>query len=191
MGLNKQSPLRLGDRHNHINIRLQYRLDDTWPHLEALGWNEVGFNFYHANDIAPAVLEFKRGFTRFEGTVVWRSGHASDDVVRGTLVNELVYKRAKQVVNDTALQTRLIKLMRVSDMVTEKMRILASLGMNVSDAQMADMVAQRRLERPMFHYGVKVESEAWSAVVQKALNLSSVVISLEKWSESFAGKSQG
>jgi hypothetical protein len=44
------------------------------------------------------------------------------------------------------------------------------------------MVQKRQCENPMFRYGVKVESEAWSAIVQSAQVVTSVVDSLEKWS---------
>jgi hypothetical protein len=64
--------------------------------------------------------------------------------------------------------------------------VLASLGLDVSDATMNDMVAQRRLERPMCHYGVKVASEVWNSTVHKALSLSSVVMQLEEWSQALA-----
>ncbi len=177
---------RNADRHSHIGVRLQYHANGKWEHLEALGWNEVGFNFYHAQDIAAPLLALKRGLTHFDGNIVWRALNTSDEVVLATLVNELIFKRAQAVVNDAALHARLVKLIRVPGMVPEKRKILASLGQDAGDANMADMIRQRRLERPMFHYGVKVQSDAWTAIIHQALSLSSVVISLEKWSQALA-----
>jgi hypothetical protein len=58
------------------------------------------------------------------------SGTPSDAAVLGKLVNELIYKRAQQTVNDAAMQTRLLKLIRVDGMVPEKRKILASLGLD-------------------------------------------------------------
>lgn len=176
---------RNDDRHSHIGIRLQYRADDHWQPIEALGWNEVGFNFYNAQDIAQPLLELRRGLTRFAAAIVWRARDASDDVLMAMVVNELIFKRAKEVVNDAALQTRLLKLIRFSGMVAEKRKILDSLGAtNITDTRIAELMAHKKLEPPMYHYGVKVQSEAWVAIVQSALSVSSVLVSLEKWSDS-------
>jgi len=174
------------DRHNHICIRLQVRIREKWAPVEALGWNEAGFNFFHADNLPDDSLQLKRGFDQFDGTIVWRSSHASDEVMRSTLVNELLYQRAQAVVSDAILQARLLKLIRVTGMVTEKRRVLASLGQDVSDATMDDMVAQKWLEQPMCHYGVKVASVVWNSAIQKAMSLSAVVLQFEEWSQTLA-----
>ena len=176
---------RHDDRHSHIGIRLQYRVNDKWEHLEALGWNEVGFNFYHAHALQDATLELRRGLTRFTGVVAWQSLNTSDDVVLATVVNRLLYTRAKDVVNKPPLHTRLLKLLRVPNMVAEKVKILSTLGPPVSNTKMAELVAQQKREHPMYHYGVKVQSEDWSAIVKSALSVSSVLVSLDKWSGAF------
>lgn len=182
------SSSRSEDRHNHICIGLRYCVNDQWERLDALGWNEVGFNFYSAHEIHDPLLLLKRGFTRFEGTIVWQSLHTSDEVVLAELVNELIYKKAKDVINDVALRARLLKLIRAPGMLEGKRSLLASLGLDMSDAEMAELTTQRRLEHPMFRYGVKLESEAWRAIVKKAFNISSVVISMEKWADAFPSK---
>lgn len=174
---------RNDDRHSHIGIRLQYRATDKWEHIEALGWNAKGFNFYHADDLPQPKLELKRGLTHFDGTIIWRSQITSDAVLLSAIVNELIYERTKQIAGNPALYLRLIKLIRVSGMVDEKRKVLASMGLTLQDGQIADMVARRKLDHLMFHYGVKVESGAWADVVKNALSISSVVTSLEKWSD--------
>jgi len=184
----KNAMVRNKERHSHINIGLRFRVHDKWETLDALGWNDVGFHFYHIHDLHEPVLELKRGITRLDGTIVWRSPNENDEMVLAALVNELIFARSKDVVNDVALQTRLIKLIRATGMVAEKRKILASLGLDIADATLANMIAQRRQDHPMFHYGVKVESQAWCEVVEKALSVSSVVISLEKWSNALTGK---
>jgi hypothetical protein len=173
---------RNNDRHSHIGIRLQYRTDDKWEYLEALEWNAVGFNFYHALAVQGPSLELRRGLTRLAGTVVWQSLNTSDDVVLATVVNRLLYTQAKALADNHPLHMRLLKLLRVPGMVTEKLKVLASLGAAPSDAKMAELVAQRKLEHPMYHYGVRVQSEAWSTIVESALSVSSVLVSLDKWS---------
>ena len=173
---------RNDDRHSHIGIRLQYRTADKWEYLEALEWNAVGFNFYHAQAIQGPELQLRRGLTRFTGHVVWQSLNTSDDVVLLTVVNRLLYAQAKTVVDNPQLHIRLIKLLRGPGMVAEKLKVLASLGASLSDAKTAELVAKRKLEHPMYHYGVRVQSEAWSSIVESALSVASVLVSLDKWS---------
>jgi hypothetical protein len=179
---------RHDDRHSHIGIRLQYRARDHWKYLEALEWNAVGFNFYYAEAMAGPELELRRGLTRFTGTIAWQSANTSDDVVLATVVNRLLYAKVKEAADNPQLHTRLIKLLRVPGMVAEKLKILASLGPPVSDAKMADLVAQRKLEHTMYHYGVKVQSDVWSSIVESALSVSSVLVSLDKWSGAIGKK---
>jgi hypothetical protein len=179
---------RSEDRHSHISIGLRYRVNDKWERLDALGWNEMGFNFYHASELREPRLELKRGLARFEGTILWKSLGTDDDVLLAALLNELIFKRVQGLADNLALRYRLIKLIRIPGMAVQKRHVLASLGLDLSDEKLADMIAQRKLERPLFHYGVKVESDAWRAVVQGAFSISSVVISMEKWSAAFAKK---
>ena len=173
---------RNDDRHSHIGIRLQYRTDDKWEYLEALEWNAVGFNFYHAQAIHGPELQLRRGLTRFTGTIAWQSLNTSDDVVLATVVNRLLYAQTKTVVANPQLHIRLIKLLRVPGLVAEKLKVLASLGAALSKSKMAELVAHRKLEHPMYHYGVRVQSEAWGSIVESAFSVSSVLVSLDKWS---------
>lgn len=173
---------RNDDRHSHIGIRLQYRVDDKWEYLEALEWNAVGFNFYHALAMPSPEMELRRGLTRFTGSIVWQSLNTSDDVLLATVVNRLLYTQAKAVVDNPQLHMRLLKLLRVPGMVAEKLQVLTSLGAAPGDAKMAELVAQRKREHPMYHYGVKVQSADWGAIVESALSVSSVLVSLDKWS---------
>jgi hypothetical protein len=181
-----KSIARSGDRHSHINIGLRLRCQDHWEPLDALGWNEVGFNFYHPREIVDPLLELKRQLNAFEGRIVWTATTTSDEALMSALLNEQIYLKAKGMADNAALHNRLLKLMRVSDMLPQKQAVLASLGQPVSDTEMADLIAKRRRERPLYHYGVQVDSEAWRATVQKAFSLSSAVASLEKWADSFS-----
>ena len=181
---------RHDDRHSHIGIRLQYRcsVDNPWEYLEALEWNAVGFNFYHADAMPGPELELRRGLRRFTGTIAWQSLNTSDDVVLATVVNRLLYTKAKSVVDNPQLHMRLIKLLRVPGMVPEKLKVLASLGAVLGDTKIAELVARRKQEHPMYHYGVKVKSETWGDIVESALSVSSVLVSLDKWSGALGGK---
>ena len=132
---------RNDDRHSHIGIRLQYRTPDKWEHMEALGWNATGFNFYHADDLPQTTLALKRGLTRFDGTLIWRTQITSDTVILSAILNALIYERTKEIANNPALHLRLIKLIRTSGLVDEKRKILASMGQTLEDTQIADMIA--------------------------------------------------
>lgn len=188
MATASDSSARNEDRHSHISIRLQYLAHGQWAHLQALGWNAQGFNFFWPEPIAEPLLELKRGLTHFTGSVVWSAVSTDDLAVQETIVNELVFKRARDVVNDPAMQARLLKLIRVPGMVAQKRKVLASLGLDIGDAKMAELVARRKQERPLIHYGVQVHSALWATVVADTLPMSSVVAELDLWSRSLGKK---
>jgi len=176
------------DRHSHIGIRLQCRIDEGWVRIEAVGWNEDGFSFHYPDELAGPDLTFKRGLTQLDGHIVWRFVNTSDQALLEALVNELLFKRAQQSIDRSDLSMRLLKLLRVSGMVSEKLRVLASLGLSLSDAKLAELMERRRQEQPLMHYGVRVQSPAWRDIVHSALSLSSVVTAMEKWSDAMARK---
>ena len=174
--------MRNDDRQKHIGFKLRFRCLEHWEHVEALDWNQVGFNFHSAHSIAETQLEFKRGLIRFDGSIVWRSVNTDPEVVRTAVVNELLYQKAREAAHNPQLHARLVKLIRADGLQVEKRKALTTLGMNMSDERLDAMVHKRQRENPMYRYGVKVESEAWSAIVHAAREVTSVVDSMEKWS---------
>lgn len=176
--------LRNATRHSHIGIRLQLHAHEQWERIEALGWNEVGFNFFHIEDIHEPSLQLKRSLTRFAGTIVWRARSSLDDVILAALVNELIFAQANDMTDNQLLHSRLMNLIRAPGMLAEKRKILASLGLTLTDTEIEALIQQRKQDRPIYQFGVKVDSEAWRSLVKNALSISSVVISLEKWSSS-------
>ena len=179
---------RVETRHSHISIGLRFLSGVNWEHIEALAWHEDGFNFFYSHEISGPHLELKRGITRFMGSVMWHSVNTSEEVALGALVNELIYQRAQAVSCDAALRERLIKLIRIPGMVAQKQKVLASLGYALTDDALAAMLEKKRLKQALFHYGVRVESEEWRAIVKSALSVSSVIVSLEKWSDAIGPK---
>lgn len=175
------------NRQSHIGIRLGHCVAGQWETIEALGWSDTGFNFYSRQETVSSPMELKRGLTRFEGTVMWKSGHTDDTVILEALVNTQIYQRAQEVVSsNTALHKRLIRLMRTPAMVEEKKGMLASLGVQLSDSDWTHMVQRQKQEHPMFQYGVKVESQGWAAIVANARQVSEVLVSMEQWSQALA-----
>ena len=181
------SAARSGDRHSHIGIGLRCQINGTWERIEALGWNEAGFNFYSPFAIEDPVLSLKRGITCFQGSIAWNST-SSDEALLSMLVNQLIFDQAKRFSSNVALHKRLIKLIRVPGLIEQKRAILASIGLEISDSELANLLARKKLDRPMFHYGVNVESDQWRGIVTNAFDVSAVVISMEKWANSFSPK---
>jgi hypothetical protein len=175
--------IRLDDRHSHIGIRLQCRVDDRWERLEAQGWNAAGFNFHHVLGLDGPELEFKRGLTRFTGRIIWRTVSTSDAAMAEAWLNELIYKQAERSIDSAPLRLRLLKLMRTAGLLGQKRAVLASLGMVVSDAAIDEQLQRRRQEQPLYHYGIHVQAPQWADVVANALQVSSVLTSLGKWSD--------
>jgi hypothetical protein len=159
-------------------------MDEKWERVEALGWNGAGFNFLHTQVLAGPVLELRRGLTCFDGRIVWARPNSDDEVVAEAITNELIFKRARDA--STELRSRLLKLIRVSGMRAEKTRVLASLGVMVTQEMMESLLANRKREQPLIHYGVQVQSDAWCAFVDEAMSVSSVIVAMEKWSTTFA-----
>jgi hypothetical protein len=176
---------RTDTRHSHISIGLRVKVEEAWQPLRALGWNPQGFNCYTEFELRNTVLDLKRATTSFAGVVSWTSSTDDDDVVLAAVLNEMLFKQAQNIANEDALRARLFKLLRAPWLTAEKRKVLASLGVNPSDTELEALVAQRNLVRPLFHYGVKVDSDVWRAAVQDALQVSSVVLSLEKLTAGF------
>ena len=179
---------RTRDRYSHVSIRLQLQDGEEWEFVEAVGWNAMGFNFYFARELPGPQLQLKRGLFHFDGAMVWRAPNSDDAVVQGAIINELIYKRANGVSSDAGLHARLLRLIRVPGMVAQKRQILASLGLDIGDAKLAQLVAKRKQQRPLFQYGVQVQSDVWAAVTARAYDMSAAVLALEDWSKAIGKK---
>lgn len=175
--------MRNADRHRHIGIKLRYLQAERWEMLEAFDWSQVGFNFYSAQSIDVPMLRLKRGLLQFDGEVVWRAKIDDDSVHLGFLVNELLYKAARSTTNNPELHKRLVNLIRTQGLVAEKRRALDLLGRGIADADLQRLLESRKHLQAMHRYGVKVNSESWDRIIENAIKVSSVVESLEKWSD--------
>ncbi len=93
------SSARHQNRHSHIGIRLGHRVAGVWETVEALGWNQAGFNYFTSHAVVDSPMELKRGLTRFEGTVMWTAINTDDAIVLNALINTHIYQRAQEVVS--------------------------------------------------------------------------------------------
>lgn len=114
MNRETHAPLRHEERYNHITIRIQSLEQDRWVFLQALGWNSVGFKFFHTEPLAGPVRHFKRGLTRFEGALVWCERASNDELLTQTLLNDLIYRQSRALSAQPTLQIRLLRLIRAS-----------------------------------------------------------------------------
>lgn len=176
---------RNDDRHSHISIGLRVKVEGAWHPLRALGWNALGFNCFSEFALEGPKIELKRATAGFEGRILWTTGNSDKEVALAAILNEMLFKQAQSVDNDDALRARLFKLLRAPWLTTEKRKVLASLGVTPSDADLEALIAQRNLAHPLYHYGVKADSDIWRTAVQEAMQVSSVVLSLEKLTAGF------
>lgn len=177
-------------RHNHIpiNLKLKDKENNKWIQIKAMGWNSSGFNFYSENDICGNIVIFKRGLFQFNGEVVWHSEIPNYESIPSSTINELIFRQANKIKLNSESYKRLINLLRTPGIISGKLNFLRSLGYNISDAMFEKIIDQKLLEEPKFHYGVKVNSENWSQFVKKALEFTSAIEALEKFSDALVAK---
>jgi hypothetical protein len=177
---------RQGSRHNQISIRLHYALGADWHLVDAHGWSEHGFYFFHAQPLHTGLMSFKRSLLHFDGEIVWSKVFRDEAQVLEMLMNGAIHQQSEKLDAQPDMQQRLLNLMRVHGMVEAKQRVLSALGGPTTQAQWQARV-QERLQKPLYQSGVQVDSPAWRAVVAEALPLGDVVQDLERWSGTLKG----
>lgn len=175
------SSQRHGPRHNQISIRLQGLWDGVWQPVDAQQWNDSGFLFFHAQQLLPGAVLFKRSLQHFEGELVWSKALSDEAVVLEMLLNGAIQTQSQKLQAQPETQQRLLNLMRVQGMVEAKHKVLSALGGQLSPDQWQVRV-QERLQKPLYQSGVRVDSPAWVAVVKDALSMGEIVQDLERWS---------
>lgn len=178
-----ESAPRYDERYSHISVSLRYLGSDAqWHAIKALGWNMQGFHFYSTQELAPGLMQFKRGLSPFRGKVVWRARQTDPEATRAMLVNEILFHKIRELLHQPELHARLVRLLRAPLLTAEKCQVLATFGVDTSDATLSRMLVQRQLDQNLFRYGVRVDSEFWRTLVSNALSMSSVVLALESLS---------
>ena len=174
-------------RYNHITIGLRCHLAGKWRAIRAHDWNTVGFNFYSDVEIGAQSVLFKQGAEIFEGELLWSSLCTDDEINLAMVLNKHLYKFASTVAHQEGLHARLLRLIRSPGKIDEKRQVLTALGSSLDDTQLRDMILGRQ-EFSMFRYGTRIDAPAWTRIVEQALSVSAVVLSLEKVTEAFASK---
>lgn len=187
MSLPKDGPERRAQpRCDLVSIRLRLRLPERgqWVVVHARGWNVVGFNFRCGNELPLGDYTFARGTARFAGTLVWQADHNDLAELEQALVNQWLHEKARLAGDfDSRLQARLLGLVRSENMLAQKLQALAALGVDTSAQRLHECAQAYQSAHPQYRYGVKVRAHAWESIVHNAWELSSVVQSLQEWSE--------
>ncbi|MBT0570475.1 hypothetical protein KIK84_09050 [Curvibacter sp. CHRR-16] len=178
--MSQASLQRASVRINHITIRLHYLHDGQWHMVRAQRWNATGFCFFYDQPLPLGLLPFKRSLQHFDGELVWTSVQQDPLQVLEMLVNEQIHQYVQSLHDQPVLQGRLLQLARVHGMVDDKRRVLASLGVKVTEQQWHQQLANR-MAQPLYQSGVHVRSAVWKEIVHEANKVAGVVQDLGNW----------
>lgn len=166
--------IRREKRYNHIAISIRFKTDvEQWEWIRALDWNDSGFNFFHDGEIRDSTLIFKKGRHIFLGTIVWRYKNNDDNVINEIILNDLVFTQLRELEHnyDPKYIHTIINLCRSQGNLTEKRKLLDTLGYELSDEKLKQIVSSYKKQHLMYRYGVKVDSKEWAAIIADALDM--------------------
>ena len=179
-------PVRGERRFDHVTIGLKYDESNRW--INALSWNERGFNFFLDSELNEKNPCFKKGKYQFRATIIW--SHKCDDeaFISETVLNRLLFGCLDKLTFGNDLKQRIVVLCRTMGKAEEKRKFLNALGVELSDERSNGLMKEYPREKPMYRYGVRVESqEAWTAIVRQSLDISAPVISLDNIGKALHG----
>lgn len=172
---------RKKQRYNYFYISIALKRVSGWELVKAFDWNETGFNFYHTEKIPDGPLQFKKEMTAFTGSIVWTRKNESDQQLLEMLLNEKLFTELQKLAGERETIQRIFKMIRTSDMIDEKIKLLTHLGNHLSDG---DIVALLKKDRDrddirQYRYGVKVASSKWSDIVNTTIEQSARLLRLD------------
>ncbi|HEX8948512.1 MAG TPA: hypothetical protein VF790_06095 [Dissulfurispiraceae bacterium] len=180
------APVRGERRFDHVTIGLKY--DESSNSINALSWNEKGFNFFLDSELHERNLSFKKGKYRFQATIIWSYKCDDKAFITETALNKLLFDCLDRYTLNSDLKLRIVALCRTMGRIPEKQKLLNALGVELSDERISCLIKEYPHGRPMYRYGVKVESqEAWTAIVRQSLDISAPVISLDSIGKALHG----
>lgn len=182
------APIRQEKRYNHITIGLHYSSDAKWHMIQALDWNQNGFNFYSDCEITEQELLLRKGIMKFRGQIVWRRKNEDDTVILELMLNEALFKQIKNMATSRETAHRIANLIRTDGKIEEKKKLLAHAGAGFgSNEDIAAKITAFRKSHPTWRYGVRIDAAEWNHIVSVALETSAVILSLEKVGQSLSG----
>lgn len=168
-------------RYSSVPIGLQIIGHDGWKKVQALDWNEKGFNFFSDEKILSNTVEFKRACYQFLGVIVWNYTNNDNNIILEIVLNDLLLKQIRESARlDKELALRITGLCRMHGKILEKGNLLAALGEKPSDKDLEVMVYDYKKYHMTYRYGVKVESEDWNSIVKHTLEATPGLELLEK-----------
>ncbi|MCE5312203.1 MAG: hypothetical protein LLF86_03525 [Nitrospiraceae bacterium] len=179
--------IRRKKRYNHVSISVKIKTESGWEEVKALDWNEDGFNFFINRELADKTQTFRKSVKPFDAEVRW--GYKNDDqnVILELILNGLLFEQIKNRQADREMSRLVLEISRQQSRILEKMRLLETLGYEVDDDKLLEMIAKYRAENPLFRYGVRVESAEWKHIVTETLKISSVVMDLDNVGRALSG----
>ena len=166
----EQLRARRKKRHSRPPIPVWLQVQNEWRPIQALDWNEDGFNFYLSYTLEKgAVLIFKNDDVQCSGTVVWVLQHDNDSVITEMLLNNLIFNRIIKKTDNKDTIRRIFAMVRSLGVVEGKQKLLELFGIHISDDELTAMVADYKAASEMYRYGVKIESPPWAAFVRQTL----------------------
>ena len=167
--------IRRKKRYSHIYIRLNIKIENNLKWIKALDWNEIGFNFSLDCRIEDKEIEFRKGPSKFRGSIVWHRDYNNDYAVMETILNTMLFEELKKMKNTKETLRRFIVMLRSQDRIMEKKKLLSAFNREISDEDMNMQIEKHKKEHPLYRYGVKVESDIWTGIVNYAIDASSVI----------------
>jgi len=162
-------------RYSHIYIGMHVQIHNTWEQIKALDWNEDGLNFYIDHDIDTNDLRFKKGLEQFPGTIVLRKVINDEHVLLEMILDRFLIDELDKMDPDDAIYRRIIKLIRTHGKQEEKEKLLIVMkGMSIVEDALS-ILEKYKIEKTLYRFGVKIDSEKWTKIVNYALKTSSVV----------------
>ncbi len=156
-------------RHSYTSIRLRVKIGQDWVWINAMDWNESGFNFSLNHEFKESTLFFKEWMSQFSGDVIWRNAKFDTAFYAEALLNGLIFNLLEKSSKNEISFDDLFQLIRSRGNMSEKMRMLNSLGVEMSEEKLKSMIDQHELTILKYRYGVKVDSEEWIKIVKSTL----------------------
>ncbi len=173
-------------RYSHIYITLKVSTGKDWHLIKAVDWHDEGFNFIIHHKFDEKELLFRKGINKFKGNIQWTRKNAHYSDMLEMVLNTMLFEELEKMDNKKDIYYRIINLIRSSELIEEKKRLLLSLNHQITDDETEMLAKNHHEENPLYRYGVKVKSKEWAGITEYALEASSVVCELDKISKNLS-----
>jgi len=160
---------RSRERFSHVYISLYLKQEDDLKPVQALDWNEAGFNFFLDEKIAQKEIVFKKELKTFTGKVVWNIKNDDDNTLLEMIINNKILSRLEQYEGDRENLLRIFKMVRSVGLLEKKQDVLSVLGVKLTINELDQEMNLYQERNPLYRYGVEVVSEDWKDICAETL----------------------